>query len=133
MVEAGEILHGKEFEDAFNEVFPDGLQEIEDEDNYFITKEIEMADNHYSTVTQLQRILFDEVQHLSSGSHQLEQQEQTAYCSLLAGQQCIKLHSRVYSHLLKQLLNLAKLLADFKDVKSVPQLIVQLPSETYRK
>jgi hypothetical protein len=92
-----------------------------------------MADTHYSTVTQLQRILFDEVQHLSSGSHQLEKQEQTAYCSLLAGQQCIELHSRVYSELLKQLLNLAKLLADFKDVKSVPQLIVQLPSETFRK
>jgi hypothetical protein len=57
MVEAGEILHGKEFEDAFNDLFPDGLQEIEDEDNHFITEEIEMADFHISTVTQLQKTL----------------------------------------------------------------------------
>jgi hypothetical protein len=57
MVEAGEILHGKEFEDAFNEFFPHGLNEIEDEDNCFITEEIEMADSHISTVTQLKKIL----------------------------------------------------------------------------
>jgi transcriptional regulator of heat shock response len=62
----------------------------------------------------------DEIQQVSSDLHQLEQQEQAAYCSLLAeGQQCSKLHSRVYSaqqELHKQLQNLAKLLADFKDV-----------------
>lgn len=57
MVEAGEVLHGKEFEDAFSELFPDGLQQIEEEDNCFITEEIEMADFHNSTVTQLQRTL----------------------------------------------------------------------------
>ncbi|XP_021923115.1 putative leucine-rich repeat-containing protein DDB_G0290503 isoform X2 [Zootermopsis nevadensis] len=137
MVEAGEVLHGKEFEDAFSELFPDGLQQIEEEDNCFITEEIEMADFHNSTVTQLQRTLIDEIQHVSSGLHQLEEQEQGAYYSLLAeGQHCVKLHTRVYSaqeELLKQLQCLAELLAEFKNVKSVPKLISQLPLETYRK
>jgi hypothetical protein len=57
MVEAGEILHGKELEDVFSKVFPDGLQEIEDEDNCFITEEINMADSHIGVITQLQKTL----------------------------------------------------------------------------
>jgi hypothetical protein len=61
----------------------------------------------------------NEIQHVSSGLHQLEQQQQAAHYNLLAeGQHCVKLHSRVYSaqeELLKQLQCLAKLLADFKN------------------
>lgn len=56
MVEAGEIHHGKEL-DAFSDLFPDSLQEIEAEDNCFIIEEIEMADSHISTLTQLQKTL----------------------------------------------------------------------------
>lgn len=136
MVEAGEIHHGKEL-DAFSDLFPDSLQEIEAEDNCFIIEEIEMADSHISTLTQLQKTLNDEMQHVSSGIQQLEQQEKAAHDSCIAEeQQCSKLLSRVSSaqeELLKSLRCLAKLPAEFKNAKSAPRLISQLPLETYKK
>jgi hypothetical protein len=56
MVEAGEVLHGKELDTSI-EFFTDNLQEIEDENNCFIAEEIEMADSHISIVTHLQETL----------------------------------------------------------------------------
>jgi hypothetical protein len=56
MVEAGEVLHGKEL-DASVESFTDNLQETEDNSNCFIAEEIEMADSHISIITHLQEIL----------------------------------------------------------------------------
>jgi hypothetical protein len=56
MVEAGEIPCGKEL-DAISDLFPDSVQETEVEDNSFITEEIEMAESHINTLTQLQKTL----------------------------------------------------------------------------
>jgi hypothetical protein len=55
MDEAGEVLHGKELH-ASVEFFTDNLQETED-NNCFITEEIEMADSHISIITHLQETL----------------------------------------------------------------------------
>jgi hypothetical protein len=57
MVEAGEIRYGKDLDDTFSELFPDSLQETGVEDNCLIMEEIQMADSHLSTVTQLQKTL----------------------------------------------------------------------------
>ncbi|PNF19482.1 hypothetical protein B7P43_G02341 [Cryptotermes secundus] len=136
MIEAGEVLHGKEL-DASIEFFTDSLQETEDDNNCFITEELEMADSHIRIVTDLQETLNKEILHVRSGMRQLEQQENAAHYSLLAEEQhCIELHSRVYSaqeELLKRLQCLKKLSTDFKNVKSAPQLVGQLPLEAYRK
>lgn len=56
MVEAGEVLHGKEL-NASIEFFTDNLQETEDDNNSFITEELEMADSHIRIVTDLQETL----------------------------------------------------------------------------
>ena len=56
MVLAGEVHSGKEL-DEFSDLFPDSLQQTEVEDNGFIIEEIEMADSHISTLTQLQKTL----------------------------------------------------------------------------
>jgi hypothetical protein len=56
MVEAGEVLHGKELH-ASIEFFHENLQENEDDDNCFITEEIEMANSHISVLTHLQEVL----------------------------------------------------------------------------
>lgn len=56
MVEAGEVLHGKEL-DASIECFTNDPQDTEYNSNCFITEEIEMADSHISMVTDLQEIL----------------------------------------------------------------------------